>query len=122
MENLTKAQTRDAETQARRSRQSLQQSVRSAWVHILYPDPPGKGDGNTGYVLRSTRLTNRGGAKPIPEAVWDKAGADGTVLDKLGPGNLAKRTERSMARGTIALGDCGHPGLVRLLCLSATAP
>ena len=90
MENLTKAQTRDAETQARRSRQSLQQSVRSAWVHILYPDPPGEGDGNAGYVLRSTRLTNRGGAKPIPEAVWDKAGSDGTVLDKLGPGNLAK--------------------------------
>ena len=93
MENLTKAQTRDAETQAARSRQSLQQSVRGAWVHILYPDPPGEGDGGSGYVMRSTRLVNRGGRQANPEAVWDKAKSDGTVLDKLGPGNLVKELE-----------------------------
>ena len=93
MENLTKAQTRDAETQAARSRQSLQQSVRGAWVHILFPDPPDDATGGTDYVIRSARLTNRGGGKPIPEAVWDKANSDGTVLAKLGPQNLVQSLE-----------------------------
>ena len=93
MENLTKAQTRDAEAQSERSRRSLQQSVRGAWVHILFPDPPDDSAGGAGYVMRSARLTNRGGAKPIPEAVWDKVKSDGTVLDKLGPHNLVQSLE-----------------------------
>ena len=93
MDNLTRAQTRDAETQAARSRQSLQQSIRGAWVHILYPDAPEEAAAAAGFVMRSTRLTNRSGMKPIPEAVWAKAQSDGTVLDTLGPGNLAKELE-----------------------------
>ena len=94
MENQTGAQVRDAQTQAERSRQSLLQSVRSAWVHVLYPDPPDDADGGAGYVVRSSRLVNRGGAKPIPEAVWDKANSDDTVLDAIGPDNLTKELER----------------------------
>ena len=42
IENLTRAQTRDAETQAARSRQSLQQSIRGAWVHILFQTASGR--------------------------------------------------------------------------------
>ena len=81
------------ETQAARSRQSLQQSVRGAWVHILYADVPEDAARAAGFVMRSTRLTNRSGIKPIPEAVWAKAQSDGTVLDTFGPGNLAKELE-----------------------------
>ncbi len=83
MENLTRAQTRDAETQAERNRHALGQSVRGAWVHMLYPDRPD--DGGAGYIMRSARLVNRSGAKGIPQAVWDKAQSDGVVLDVLGP-------------------------------------
>ncbi|MDE0176181.1 MAG: DUF499 domain-containing protein [Defluviicoccus sp.] len=90
MENQTGAQTRDARTQADRSRQALLQSVRSTWVHVLLPHPPDDANGGAGYTIRSARLTNRGGAKPVPEAVWDKVKSDGSVLDALGPDNLAK--------------------------------
>ena len=93
IENLTKAQTRDAESQASRSRQSLQQSVRGAWVHVLFPAPPEDTNGSAGFVVRSTRLVNRGGGKTIPEAVWDKVKSDDTVLDVLGPGNLVRELE-----------------------------
>ena len=47
----------------------------------------------TGYAIRSRRLVNRSGAKPIPQAVWESASSDGVVLDTLGPGNLAKELE-----------------------------
>ena len=96
-ENLTQAQVKDAEAQARRSQEALLQSIRGAWVHILYPASPDDGenrtDRGTGYVMRSTRLVNRGGAKSIPLAVWDKVSADGTVIGELGPSNLVKSLE-----------------------------
>ena len=96
-DNLTRAQTSDAETQARRSREALLRSIRSAWVHVLHPAPPEGGDGASnaaaGYVMHSARLINRGGAKSVPQAVWDKAGRDGTVIAELGPENLARSLE-----------------------------
>ena len=96
-ESLTRAQTRDAETQGGRARDSLAQSIRSAWVHILYPERPGeaeRGAGMTaGYAVHSRRLVNRSGAKPVPQAVWESARSDGVVLDTLGPGNLVKELE-----------------------------
>ena len=96
-ENLTRAQASDAETQARRSRDALLQSVRSAWVHVLHPAPPEGEDSASnagpGYVMHSTRLINRGGAKSIPQAVWDKVSTDGTVIAEMGPQNLARSLE-----------------------------
>ena len=96
-ENLTRAQASDAETQARRSRDALLQSVRSAWVHVLHPAPPEREDSASnvglGYVMHSTRLINRGGAKSIPQAVWDKVSTDGTVIAEMGPQNLARSLE-----------------------------
>ena len=96
-ENLTRAQASDAETQARRSRNALLQSVRSAWVHVLHPAPPEGEDSASnaglGYVMHSTRLINRGGAKSIPQAVWDKVSTDGTVIAEMGPHNLARSLE-----------------------------
>ena len=96
-DNLTRAQTSDAETQARRSREALLRSIRSAWVNVLYPAPPEAEDGaanaGAGYVMHSARLINRGGAKSIPEAVWDKAGSDRTVIAEMGLHNLARSLE-----------------------------
>ncbi len=94
MENLTGAQASDAETQARRSREALARSVRQTWVHVLHPGPPdaedGDADAQRGYVVRSIRLVNRGAAKSVPAAVWDKISRDGTVIAEMGPHNLAR--------------------------------
>ncbi len=96
--NLTQAQASDAEKQAVRSKQALLQSIRGAWVHVLFPAPPDEvADGpigSAGLVMRSARLVNRGGAKGIPQAVWDKVVSDGTVIDQMGPANLAQCLER----------------------------
>ena len=106
-QNLTLAQANDAEAQARRSRDALRQSVRGAWVHVLHPGPSdgagtGEGAGGRGYVIGSTRIVNRGGGKSVPEAVWDKVSADGTVFGEIGPANLMQ----SLA--PIWPSDCPH--------------
>ena len=67
-------------------------------MHVLYPAPPAdEGErgtnGGAGYVMRSTRMVNRGRAKGIPEAVWGKVSNDGTVIGELGPSNLMKSLE-----------------------------
>ena len=96
-QNLTQAQAEDVRQQVSRSLESLRQSVRGTWVHVLYPAPPDEGDGGahggTGYVIRSTRIVNRGGAKNIPQAVWDKVSTDGTVIGEMGPSNLTQSLE-----------------------------
>ena len=96
-QQLTQAQTSEAEREARRSRDALQQSVRSAWVQVLHPGPPDEttGDGDVGasYVMRCTRLVNRGGAKSVTQTVWDKVSTDGTLFDQIGPENLARSLE-----------------------------
>ena len=96
-QQLTQAQTSEAEREARRSRDALQQSVRSAWVQALHPGPPDEttGDGGVGagYVMRCTRLVNRGGAKSVTQTVWDKVSTDGTLFDQIGPENLARSLE-----------------------------
>ncbi len=95
--NLTEAQAEDAKSQASRSLEALRQSVRGAWVQVLYPAPPDDGESDSqsgsGYVMRSTRIVNRGGAKSIPQAVWDKVSADGTLIEDMGPSNLQQSLE-----------------------------
>ena len=98
--NLTNAQTQDAQTQARRSREALQQGLRNTWAHILYPEHTT--GGGVGLAVQATRLTNRGGAKQIAEAVWAKVTSDATVQETLGPGNLVKELE------TLWSGDKPH--------------
>ena len=96
-QNLTQAQADNARTQASRSLDALRQSIRGAWVHVLYPAPPDDANSGShigaGYVIRSTRLVNRGGAKSIPQAVWDKVSNDGTVIGEMGPNNLVQSLE-----------------------------
>ncbi|MCY3817360.1 MAG: DUF499 domain-containing protein, partial [Gammaproteobacteria bacterium] len=96
-QNLTRAQLENAQKQASRSLDALRQSVRAAWVHVLYPSSPDEEEAESapdvGYVIRSTRLVNRGGGKGIPQAVWDKVSADGGVIAEMGPANLAQSLE-----------------------------
>ncbi len=94
-QNLTLAQAEDAKSRADRSLEALRQSIRGAWVQVLHPTPPDSGDsqGGSGYVIRSTRIVNRGGAKSIPQAVWDKVSNDGTVTGEMGPKNFLQSLE-----------------------------
>ena len=93
-ENLTQAQIGQADKEAGRSRDALHRAVRGAWVHILHPDYSRVTDDlsvmTAGYVMRSTRLVNRGGAKSVPQAVWERVSTDGTVFNEIGPDNLLR--------------------------------
>ncbi len=95
--NLTPAQTADAESQSRRALEALRRSVRGAWVHLLCPAPPDKATPAAGGPPRigfqAARIVNRGGAKSVALAAWDKAEGDGAVLSRLGPENLKEALE-----------------------------
>ncbi len=107
MENLTQAQAKDAEAQAVRSREALWQNIRGAWVHVLWPGPSDENGGGRGYEVASTRLVNRGGAKGIPQAVWDKTCSDSTVIERLGSRNLLASLEPlwPAERAHLAIGE-----------------
>ena len=94
-EGMTHAQTRDAEEQAKRAADALRRSVRGAWVHLLCPaQAEGESGAGARIVLQPARIVNRGGAKSVARAAWDKASGDSSVLERLGPENLL----RSLAR------------------------
>lgn len=97
-QNLTLAQTNDAEAQAKRSGEALRQSIRVTWVHVLHPGHPdgsdtGEGVSGRGYSMGSIRLRIRGGGKSVPEAVWDRVSTDGIVFGEIGPENLMQSLE-----------------------------
>ena len=96
-QNLTQAQIGNAEKEEKRSRDSLHRSIRGAWVHILHPGYSNVTDDvrsmTAGYVMRSTRLVNRGGGKSVPQAVWERVSTDGTVIGEIGPDNLLNSLE-----------------------------
>ena len=91
-ENMTHAQASDAEGQFQRAGEALRRSVRGAWVHLLCPAPVEDANGGppTGFALPAARLVNRGGAKSVARAAWDKAAGDGAVLGEIGPENLTR--------------------------------
>ena len=96
-QNLTQAQISNAEKEEKRSRDALHRSIRGAWVHILHPGHSNVTDDvrsmTAGYVMRSTRLVNRGGGKSVPQAVWERVSTDGTVIGEIGPDNLLNSLE-----------------------------
>ena len=96
-QNLTQAQIGNAEKEEKRSRDALHRSIRGAWVHILHPGYSNVTDDvrslTAGYVMRSTRLVNRGGGKSVPQAVWERVSTDGTVIGEIGPDNLLNSLE-----------------------------
>lgn len=92
--NLTEAQVKDIQTQTERRHRDFIQSIRWAWVHVLFPVPPTDNvrdtSSDSSFTVRSTRITNRGGGKSIPQAVWDKVTDDDLVIESFGATNLAK--------------------------------
>ena len=90
-ENMTQSQADDAKSQFDRAGEALRRSVRSAWVHLLCPAAEGANGGRgSGFALHAARLVNRGGAKSVARAAWDKASGDGAVLGEIGPENLVR--------------------------------
>ena len=89
-EDMTQSQADDAQSQFDRAGEALRRSVRSAWVHLLCPAAEGPG---SGFAMHAARLVNRGGAKSVAQAAWDKASGDGAVLGEIGPENLARCLE-----------------------------
>jgi hypothetical protein len=84
-QQLTQGQATDARDKAKSNRESAQKAVRGAWSHILYPvksDAPGKP-----FELEHSLISARDRAA-IPSVVYDKAKADGIVLEKLGTERL----------------------------------
>lgn len=78
---MTQAQTADARDKAKSNRESAQKAVRAAWSHILFPvrsETAGKP-----FDLEHSLISSRDRAA-IPVVVYDKAKADGIVLEKLG--------------------------------------
>ena len=94
-EDMTRAQTSDAESQFKRAGEALRRSVRGAWVHLLCPAAAEDASGGpgSGFAVRAARLVNRGGAKNVARAAWNKASDDGAVLGEIGPENLARCLE-----------------------------
>ena len=74
-----------------------------------------------GYVVRSTRLVNRGGSKSIAQAVWDKVGGDGTVIVDMGPSNLLQSLDPIWPEDRNHITVKKHSGLVCVLRLPAAA-
>ncbi len=82
---LTQGQATDARDKAKSNRESALKAVRAAWSHIFYPvksDVPG-----TPFELEQSLISSRERAA-IPVTVYDKAKADGVILEKLGTERL----------------------------------
>jgi hypothetical protein len=84
-DQLPSGQIRDAEEKAKSNRESAQKAVRGAWSHIFYPvksDVAGKP-----FDLEHSLISARE-RRDVPTVVYDKAKADGIVLEKLGSERL----------------------------------
>lgn len=81
----TRTQADDAKDKAKTNRESALKAIRAAWSHILYPvksEAAGKP-----FDLEHSLISSRDRAA-IPHVVYDKAKADGLVLEKLGTERL----------------------------------
>ena len=84
-QQMTQAQAADAKDKAKTNRESALKAIRTAWSHILYPvksETAGKP-----FDLEHSLISSRDRAA-IPVVVYDKAKADGIVLEKLGTERL----------------------------------
>jgi len=84
-QQMTKAQAADALDKAKTNREAAVKAMRAAWSHIFVPvrsEMPGKP-----FDLEHSLISARERAA-IPAVVYDKAKADGIVLDRLGSDRL----------------------------------
>ncbi|MES0020203.1 DUF499 domain-containing protein [Mesorhizobium sp. M0036] len=84
-QQMTQAQAADAKDKAKTNRESALKAIRAAWSHILYPVK--SATAGKPFDLEHSLISSRDRAA-IPHVVYDKAKADGIVLEKLGTERL----------------------------------
>ena len=84
-QQMTQGQASDAKEKAKTHAEAAVRAVRAAWSHVFYPvrsETPGKPfDLEHGFISARERAA-------VPAVVYDKAKADGIVLEKLGAERL----------------------------------
>jgi hypothetical protein len=84
---LTQSQAAAAKDSARTSNEGAMRAVRNAWNHILFPVKTDATEAGKAFELEHLALSAKDKGA-IPAGVYDKARADGVVLEKLGPDTL----------------------------------
>lgn len=92
-QQMTTAQIEDAEKKAKAGNDGAQMSVRMAWNHVLYPHKTEDTPKGAAFHLDRLSVTAKDRIA-VPQAVYDKAKADGIARDKLGSETLSKELLR----------------------------
>ena len=81
---LTQSQAAAARDSAKTSKEGAVRAVRNAWNHILFPVKTDATEAGKAFELDHLALSAKDKGV-IPASVYEKARADGVVLEKLGP-------------------------------------
>jgi hypothetical protein len=81
---LTQSQAAAAQDSAKTSKEGAVRAVRNAWNHILFPVKTDATEAGKAFELEHLALSAKDKGA-IPAGVYEKARADGVVLEKLGP-------------------------------------
>ena len=84
---LTQSQAAAAKDSAKTSKEGAARAVRNAWSHILFPVKTDATEAGKAFELEHLALSAKDKGA-IPAGVYEKARADGVVLEKLGPDTL----------------------------------
>ena len=84
---LTQSQAADTRDRAKTSKEGAERAVRNAWNHILFPVKTDATEAGKAFELEHLALSAKDKGA-IPAGVYEKARADGVVLEKLGPDTL----------------------------------
>ncbi len=84
---LTQSQAADTKDKAKTSREGALRAVRNAWNHILFPIKTDATEVGKAFDLDHLALTAKDKGA-IPAGAYEKARADGIVMEKLGPDTL----------------------------------
>jgi uncharacterized protein len=86
-QQLTQAQAADTKDKAKTSRDGAQRAVRNAWNHVIFPVKTDATEAGKAFDLEHMALTAKDKGA-IPASTYEKARADGIVMEKLGPDTL----------------------------------
>ena len=103
---LTQSQAAAARDSAKTSKEGAVRAVRNAWNHILFPVKTDATEAGKAFELEHLALSAKDKGA-IPAGVYEKARADGDVLEKLGPDTLWLKLRPLWAedRPHIAIGE-----------------
>jgi len=95
---LTQSQAAAARDSAKTSKEGAVRAVRNAWNHILFPVKTDATEPGKAFELDHLALSSKDKGA-IPAGVYEKARADGVVLEKLGPDTLWLKLRPLWAEG-----------------------